>query len=569
MSFCRAAITLGRNRPDWLLKGILPNSPFFIKARFDLLLLVAFFLAVPAVLQGKSYDIADYDVEVKVRADGIYEVTETIHFRFQSGTFRYGYRKIPSDRIDTVRDVTVSDIDGEITQVDRVKKSGAYWIQWFFKGRTEPTRFRLNYVVEGALFESGGKNRVDWNAIANQWKVAIYDVDVRVELPPAFELRRGDIACRPDGARLLQRQDGGWAASFHRDQVSPGSVYEVVVSFPKNVVGRMEGMGGWLLGGKIVMAILLGGIGLFPGLMAYRHWRSPSYGTDIGRAAVFQLEGVSMAHAGMLLTELRKGGARGISATIFDLGKRGGVSLTRKKAPNGYFVRVETDPSCKLTNGFERQLMKLLGSIDYLNEIVLYPKTMREALKEVRQELVDEGYLCDKSMRSNVMLATAVAGIMMAVFLVDPHFLAQPMLGALCGGVGGGALLASRVRYPLSMSGAELHGKITGYLTKVREDIDDALLGRPAEAAALFAKELPWLSLDLKVDTKYVKRIEEGLRGNEASVFEYPKWAVSDDSDGEIKDAKAVFHAFGDIFYMTSFSVGSGVGAGGGGGGAG
>lgn len=68
-------------------------------------------IATPALAQEKVYDIANYDVDLVLRTDGSYRVTERITFDFQQGNFTFATRNIPLDKIDRITEMQVQSED--------------------------------------------------------------------------------------------------------------------------------------------------------------------------------------------------------------------------------------------------------------------------------------------------------------------------------------------------------------------------------------------------------------------------------------------------------------------------
>ena len=77
------------------------------------LCLLLLFLGTPAApAAAKDYSAVRFDSTVRVQRDGKLEVTETIAFRFDSGTFEHVVREIPLRRTDSI-DVVRAEMDGQ------------------------------------------------------------------------------------------------------------------------------------------------------------------------------------------------------------------------------------------------------------------------------------------------------------------------------------------------------------------------------------------------------------------------------------------------------------------------
>src|SRR5687767_5901446 len=69
-------------------------------------------LACAAPALAKSYTAERFDVLVRVQPDGTLDVTETVLFRFDDGTFREVWRDIPTRRTDGVEFIS-AEMDGQ------------------------------------------------------------------------------------------------------------------------------------------------------------------------------------------------------------------------------------------------------------------------------------------------------------------------------------------------------------------------------------------------------------------------------------------------------------------------
>ena len=74
-----------------------------------LLVIAALFLGLAGIVQGQSktyiWDRLDVDITVLVNSD--IRIGETQQFTYTSGEFHYGYREIPTDRLESIADVEV------------------------------------------------------------------------------------------------------------------------------------------------------------------------------------------------------------------------------------------------------------------------------------------------------------------------------------------------------------------------------------------------------------------------------------------------------------------------------
>ncbi|RME44498.1 MAG: DUF2207 domain-containing protein, partial [Chloroflexi bacterium] len=381
-------------------------------------LLLLFAFAAPALAQQKIYEISNYDVELVMRPDGSYRVTETITFDFQQGTFTFATRNIPLDKIDRITDVQVQSDDVALRDVSVEVRGNEELIRWTYPERTGPTTFTITYTVYGALFEADGKNLIDWDAIGTGWSVPIYDVDVRVTVPAAFNLTAADIHIEPRDEGRLTETSGGYVASFSYPRLSPHTAYRVIVSFPRQLPGQTRsratpagGRSGRRIaptGEQVAGGVIAALLGLIPGLIAFFRWRGPQL-----RLTAMDRPDVSLPRAAVLLNGTSAAGQRAFAAVVFDLAARGHLTLRRVKHKTWIFSqkRVEVDfhEDPGDLSPFERELIDELRDYETLEEFGLRASSFRsETLKEIYNDLVEEGYLENHMTRSIGLIAATV-----------------------------------------------------------------------------------------------------------------------------------------------------------------
>jgi hypothetical protein len=144
--------------------------------------------ASPAV--AKSYSADRFDATVRVLPDGTLDVTETVVFRFESGTFREVFREIPVRRTDGI-EVVRAEIQGEPLPfgtepgtVEVRQRNGRVRVVWRFRPVEEVTRtFVLNYRVKGVVREESGADLLVWRGTPGEHAYSIATSTLRFELP--------------------------------------------------------------------------------------------------------------------------------------------------------------------------------------------------------------------------------------------------------------------------------------------------------------------------------------------------------------------------------------------------
>jgi len=245
-----------------------------------LFLAVLCLVATPTRAQEKQYELSNFDVTIAVQPDGTYEIEETLAYDYQQGTFTYAYRVLDTEDVEAIRDVRVTSPSTSVDSVRRVGDDEDVRVRWAYPERSAPATFRLQYVVEGALFEQGDRNLVYRDVLDAGATVPTRDVDVRVALPATFDLTPGAVSVDPDEEGTVQRSGGRIEATFHRDRINAGDEYPVEVSFPKQLSGRYSPTPGDLLLG-LVLVLLGAGSGIALSL----RWKGPRTEREAVRSA--------------------------------------------------------------------------------------------------------------------------------------------------------------------------------------------------------------------------------------------------------------------------------------------
>jgi hypothetical protein len=156
-------------------------------------ILVFFFAASASPAVAKSYSADRFDATVRVLPDGTLDVTETVVFRFESGTFREVFREIPVRRTDGI-EVVRAEMEGdplpfgtESGTVEVRQRNGQVRVVWRFRPVEEVTRtFVLHYRVKGVVRQESGADLLMWRGTPGAHAYEIGTSTLRFELPVTF-----------------------------------------------------------------------------------------------------------------------------------------------------------------------------------------------------------------------------------------------------------------------------------------------------------------------------------------------------------------------------------------------
>lgn len=540
--------------------------------------------------QDKVYEIADFTARLELLADGSYRIREDITYDFQVGSFTFATRDIPLSNSDGVANVSVRSSQVVIGEVRQEESGNTLELRWEFPEETGPVTFTVEYDLLGALRNVDERNEIFWRVVGEDWDVPFQQVTADVILPEELGIQASAVTPDPADIAALVSSDDALIARFVPGGLPAGRAYQVRVSFPKIMEGRLVGLA--RPERQALLAGILGGLltALLGGILAYRKGgvrlpprRQATPGVDIPTAAV-------------LLHKAAPGWDRAFPATLFDLGNRGVVAMERVDRKGKVFttqkvlLRLNADAGVSLT-GFELALLEELQEFrEDLGKFSSSGKKFRaEAMKRVRDGLVVSGSLHDGRKAGNRALMWGLL-LLVAFFVaaVVAGAAGHPWLAALAGGgcgAGVGLLFIGGVRYPVTRQGAEQVAALKGYLEAQREDFKQQVKMSPIAAAEFFFTALPWLTLDPKYYGAEGRKLTKVLK-KETRALHTPSWAMDSTRAYEkaIRNRSAAYAAFLPFNNITAatagaVSPGSGGGAvggaagggaaGGGGGGAG
>ncbi len=218
--------------PDRLLH--LAFLPLALLLLAFLLLASCFLHPAPASAQSKTFVWERLDVEITVLENGDFLVQETQVIQFTSGTFTFGYRAIPAQRLNSIGDVRVWE-DGQPCRVSVTKEEGEYRIRWEMNAPRSDSRhiYIVRYLVHGGLRYYDGGDQLWWKAVFPDRSFPVLASTVTVRLP------EGAVAEKAAAyfAEATVSGIGTNTVVFTAQEVlDPGQEMEVRVQFPHGVV---------------------------------------------------------------------------------------------------------------------------------------------------------------------------------------------------------------------------------------------------------------------------------------------------------------------------------------------
>jgi len=308
----------------------------------------ACFLLPASPAAAKSYSAERFDSIVRVLQDGTLDVTETVVFRFEDGTFREVFREIPLRRTDGI-EVIRAEMQGqrlpfgnEPGTVEVRHRSNRIRVVWRFGPSEGITReFGLNYRVRGAVRHTPAADLLLWRSLPGDHPYRIDSTAIRFELPmapagaPRVEARRaGSPQTTVDGTVVrVQSSDvraNGWIETSLT--FPPRAVAATAPAWQRHAAEVAGQAAGWVISAG---AVVLAGLIL---LLAWRQsYDSPPREMYPHRGEAHQPtppDSLAPSIAGVLAANGRVGLEHAMAA-LFSLADRGELDIEEK--PRGSF----------------------------------------------------------------------------------------------------------------------------------------------------------------------------------------------------------------------------------------
>ncbi len=328
-------------------------------------ILVALMLALLSAgavnAQDKTLRWNRYDVNIAVQPNGDLVIEETEEIAFTSGSFHFGYRAIPLDRVESLSNIQIferrgdrliaykpSNNKGEYTFTVSTNSDNEQVIYWYFPYTQNSVHtYVIRYVVKGGLRIYDGGDQLWWKAVPADRNFPVLASQVKVTLPATFT--PDQLKFENYGANAKAYLANGDTVIFTANDISGGDELEVRVQFPHGVVqaqppawqaaddARRAAQEKW---GPIfdVGFLFLGILILFGGpLLLYLLWYLRGKDASPGIVAEYITappDDMPPGAVGTLVDE--KADMEDILATLVDLARRGAIHIEEVNEP-GFF----------------------------------------------------------------------------------------------------------------------------------------------------------------------------------------------------------------------------------------
>lgn len=545
-----------------------------------LVFLLALLAAGAGTAEAKRYSADRFDSRVEVLPDGSIRVTETVVFRFESGTFREVYRELPQRRTDGL-EIERATMDGldlprgeEPGQVD-VRTRRRVRVTWYFTPRSDVSHtFGLVYLVRGAFRQHEEGDALRWHALPTEhrYRIAASTIDVLLPsppvAPPAIDSRRvARATTRVDGHRVRVEAEGIRSnGRIALEVLLPrGRVLDGPPAWQAREQRHWDRAPQWLGGGAVALALSL--------ILAFairQGYDAPKHDRTVAATGPALPDSFAPAEAGALVTN---GCARfeHAMATLLDLARRGEITIVEgvRGSVGQRRYTVTRRPTRRPAAPFEEALLESIFMPSGQAEAsVPLDKARSRALGRFKAfrtaleaELRGHGLFDVERKRvrarfaklgATLLIVAAILPIPLFLLLEEP-FGTWPMLvplGLATGGIV--ALIAHAAHTPLSNEGlrrARYWRGFLEYLTDVTENEATA----PSDS---YERLLPY-AVALGLASRWSKHLEERR-------VEVPSWFQAS-TPGDSSPAFAAFVASGGAAAGDGGGAGMAGGAAGGG----
>ena len=242
---------VGRNVSGWRRTGLFVRLLAVVAVLLGTLLIVH---VQSASAQEKSLVWERFDVDIVIREDGAFDVTEHQTIHFTRGTFTFGYREIPKQNFGSLKNWSLTDGSGNSYRLVKggrepysfiVTDHGArYVIYWYFPPiANESETYTLSYAVHDGLRYYEGGDQLWWKAIYGDRGFPVRAGRVNVAAPATIHEWAAYID-RGDGVWKDAREDASASPLESRREITfeinrslaPGEAFEVRVEFTPDIV---------------------------------------------------------------------------------------------------------------------------------------------------------------------------------------------------------------------------------------------------------------------------------------------------------------------------------------------
>ncbi len=349
-----------------------------------------------------------------------FHVTESYDMQF-NGTFHYGSRVIPTDRVESIGDVQVME-GGQALRQNCSNQPGTYCVSndqnnlsvtyYFVRTITNSTdHIEISYTVKGALRVYTGGDQLWWGAIpSNHFGFPIESSTITVKMPPGYGPREGVDPVVTYGASATVDVTGTTIVAKAKGALTGNDSLDLRIQYPHDPNAQspvwqagfdqtrafQESVMPWINLGVIALSLVIaiGGV-LFIYVLYQRKGRDPKIGPVPTYLADPPSE-LPPAVVGTLVDE--RADPRDVISTVIDLAHKGYLAIEEEQKEGVFgigrsssFTFKRTDKSLDSLRPFELRLMNRLFTQNRLERTMdSLRNTFYTVITQVQSDLYKE-----------------------------------------------------------------------------------------------------------------------------------------------------------------------------------
>ena len=394
-------------------------------------------------------------------------MAETQELVFTNGTFRYGQRVIPLNRLGEIKNIQVRELDGPVYEY--AETDAPYTYRVFQEGGETKIRYNfpptsdsrrtivIDYDVTDALryYPENGVDQLYWKAVPAGNPFPTQSSTITLHAPEGAAFTNYGLYGKEGEANFQPGQSD--ATIKVKGRIDPGEEVEVVAEWPHGIVAGQPA--GWQreldqqaeaqkaqeefqqrwgpvfnLGFLSLAGLLLIGGPMLLYLWWYRKGRDP----PVGLVADYLPEPPSDLPAGMVGTLIDESAdMQDILATVLDLARRGVLEIEETQEPGFLGIGTTSDFVYRRKSGFAGTLRPY--------EDTLLDNMFKSGKKVQLSDLKNKFYTAIPTIRKQLYEAVVNEGF----FADNPEHTVRTTYGCLGGRGAGGAVVAASSSPPL------------------------------------------------------------------------------------------------------------------------
>jgi len=343
--------------------------------RYALLASMIFLLMIPSVMAQQEYQIPEITVEATIQQNGTIDFRETRQYQFE-GSFSWADYKLPKAGFDEIRNIRVSE-QGEDYQLSDSEEPGTFNISendnevvitWYYDAADTVRSFNLSYNLTGAILHGQEWSELFWTWISSgrEKNTPYFEVNIRFpeELQPdslyywsrtptdLIQFSHDGSTLNVEAEELSRNQsvpvrilmpvtlfDSGSITNREPDLILERIIAEEneIIAEEQRREARRATVAEHAPGVTTILSIISMGLFYFLYQRYGKRFKTLTYSTVSTTMVPSRIEPALIAK----LLSFYNTGARHLTATLFDLSRRGWFKLKEQKTDKKWYQSEE------------------------------------------------------------------------------------------------------------------------------------------------------------------------------------------------------------------------------------